>query len=181
MQQLVRRIRNRVLRALRKAGKWVDADAAAEGDAGAGDELLPGLAAAAVEGRAALGERAGQRDGRIGRDVYRFTCFLFLPLLFAGLALLQRRGGATMLAVLGAVSVRLMVLQRDTFETIAVKVLTDVDGNGIPFVRPDIVGDIVPKVIPALPWTFAAYGAATVVCVVAGLLWARRTRVVAAQ
>jgi hypothetical protein len=36
--------------------------------AGAGDELLPGLAAAAVEGRAALGERAGQRDGRIGRD-----------------------------------------------------------------------------------------------------------------
>jgi hypothetical protein len=39
-----------------------------DGDAGAGDELLPGLAAAAVEGRAALGERAGQRDGRIGRD-----------------------------------------------------------------------------------------------------------------
>jgi Putative transposase len=60
VQQLVRRIRNRVLRALRKAGKWVDADAAADGDAGAGDELLPGLAA--------LGERAGQRDGRIGRD-----------------------------------------------------------------------------------------------------------------
>ena len=89
----------------------------------------------------------------VAHDVYRFTCFLFLPLLFAGLALLQRRGGATMLAVLGAVSVRLMVLQRDTFETIAVKVLTDVDGNGIPFVRPDIVGDIVPKVIPALPWT----------------------------
>ncbi len=30
--------------------------------------MLPGLAAAAVEGRAALGERAGQRDGRFGRD-----------------------------------------------------------------------------------------------------------------
>jgi hypothetical protein len=61
VQQLVRRIADRVLRALRKAGKWVDADAAAEGDDGVGDELLPGLAAAAVEGRAALGERAGQR------------------------------------------------------------------------------------------------------------------------
>jgi hypothetical protein len=30
--------------------------------------VLPGLTAAAVEGRAALGERAGQRDGRVGRD-----------------------------------------------------------------------------------------------------------------
>jgi hypothetical protein len=68
VQQLVQRIRDRVLRALRKAGKWVGADAAEDGDDGAGDELLPGLAAAAVEGRAALGERAGQRDGRIGRD-----------------------------------------------------------------------------------------------------------------
>lgn len=35
---------------------------------GAVDELLPGLAAAADEGRAAFGERAGQRDGRVGRD-----------------------------------------------------------------------------------------------------------------
>ncbi len=64
VQQLVQRIRDRVLRALRKAGKWVDPDAAAAGGDGVGDELLPGLAAAAVEGRAALGER----DGRIGRD-----------------------------------------------------------------------------------------------------------------
>ena len=68
MQQLVQRIRDRVLRALRKAGKWVDVDAAADGEDRAGDELLPGLAAAAVEGRAAPGERGGQRDGRIGRD-----------------------------------------------------------------------------------------------------------------
>jgi Putative transposase len=68
VQQLVRRIRDRVLRALRKAGKWVDPDAAAEVGDGAGDELLPGLAAAAVEGRAAFGARAGQRDGRVGRE-----------------------------------------------------------------------------------------------------------------
>jgi hypothetical protein len=68
VQQMVQRIRDRVLRALRKAGNRVDPDAAAEGGDGAGDELLPGLAAAAVEGRAALGECAGQRDGRVGRD-----------------------------------------------------------------------------------------------------------------
>ena len=68
VQQLVQRIHDRVLRGLRKAGKWVDADAAADGGDVAGVELLPGLAAAAVDGRAALGERAGQRDGRIGHD-----------------------------------------------------------------------------------------------------------------
>jgi hypothetical protein len=68
VRQLVQRIRDRVRRALRKAGKWIDADAAADSGDGVGDDLLPGLAAAAVEGRAALGERAGQRDGRIGRD-----------------------------------------------------------------------------------------------------------------
>jgi hypothetical protein len=68
VQQLVQRIRDRVLRALRKAGKWGDADAAADSGDDVGEELLPGLAAAAVEGRAALGMRAGQRDGRIGRD-----------------------------------------------------------------------------------------------------------------
>jgi len=68
VQQLVQRIRDRALRALRKVGKWVAADAGVDGDDGVGDELLPGLAAAAVEGRAALSERAGQRDGRIGRD-----------------------------------------------------------------------------------------------------------------
>ena len=68
VQQLVQRIRDRVLRALRKAGKWVDVDAAADSDDGASDELLPGLVAAGVEGRAAFGERAGQRDGRVGRD-----------------------------------------------------------------------------------------------------------------
>jgi hypothetical protein len=42
-----------------EAGDGADAD---------GGELLPGLVAAAVQGRAALGERAGQQDGRVGRD-----------------------------------------------------------------------------------------------------------------
>ncbi len=68
VQLLVQRIRARVLRALRKAGKWVDEDAAADADCAPADDLLPGLAAAAVAGRAAFGERAGRRDGRIGGD-----------------------------------------------------------------------------------------------------------------
>ena len=46
----------------------LEADAAGAGDASDSGELLPELAAAAVQGRAALGERAGQRDARVGRD-----------------------------------------------------------------------------------------------------------------
>ncbi|MCU0863956.1 MAG: hypothetical protein MUC36_09200 [Planctomycetes bacterium] len=112
----------------------------------------------------------------VAHDVYRFTCFLFLPVLLAGVRLLQQPRGALPLAGLGLVSGGAVYLQRPVFAEVGAKVLTDVDANGVPFVRPDIVGDIVPKVIPALPWTFAAYGAALVACVVIGLLWARWTR-----
>jgi hypothetical protein len=68
VQQLVARIRDRVRRALRKAGQWMDPGEAGDGADAESGELLPGLAAAAVQGRAALGERAGQQDGRVGRD-----------------------------------------------------------------------------------------------------------------
>ena len=67
--QLVRRVRDRVLRALRRAGKWwqdgdaADADAELDGE----QQLLLALASGAVTGRAALGERAGEGDARVGR------------------------------------------------------------------------------------------------------------------
>ena len=79
VQQVVSRIRDRVLRALRKAGKWVDPGEAGDGVDGDGGELLPGLVAAAVQGRAALGDRAGQLDGRVGRDG-RYEPFVKGPL-----------------------------------------------------------------------------------------------------
>jgi hypothetical protein len=63
----VQRIHVRVLRALRKAGKWVDEDAAADADGAPADDLLPGLAAAAVAGRAAFGARAGRQAERRAR------------------------------------------------------------------------------------------------------------------
>ncbi|MBL8724363.1 MAG: transposase [Planctomycetes bacterium] len=68
VELLVQRLCVRVRRALRKLGKWVDAEDAADGGDEVGDELLPGLVAAAIEGRAALGECAGQRDGRVGQS-----------------------------------------------------------------------------------------------------------------
>jgi len=64
--KLVAAIRARVLRYLRRAGKLPAAGEEAV-DVGDGGELLMDLAAAAVQGRAALGERAGQRDQRVGR------------------------------------------------------------------------------------------------------------------
>jgi hypothetical protein len=58
VQLLVQRIRVRVLRALRKPGEWVDEDAASDADCAPADDLLPGLAAAAVAGCAACSPSA---------------------------------------------------------------------------------------------------------------------------
>ncbi|MEI6129781.1 MAG: transposase zinc-binding domain-containing protein, partial [Planctomycetota bacterium] len=66
---LVAVIRDRVLRYLRRLGKLPIAgeEAATDDAADGGAELLVELAAASVQGRAALGERAGERDQRVGR------------------------------------------------------------------------------------------------------------------
>lgn len=64
--KLVRTIRDRVQRALRGLGK-LPAAGAEEADGAEGVELLAELSAAAVQGRTALGERAGERDVRPGR------------------------------------------------------------------------------------------------------------------
>ncbi len=63
--KLVAAIRARVRRYLRRLGKWADAG---DEDGTSGDaDLLLELGAAAVQGRTALGERAGERDVRVGR------------------------------------------------------------------------------------------------------------------
>ena len=68
---LVRRVRDRVRRKLRQMGKWPEdrdaADADVGGDSSDGEQLLLELDAAAVQGVALSGERAGQRDVRVGR------------------------------------------------------------------------------------------------------------------
>lgn len=103
----------------------------------------------------------------VAHDVYRFTCFLFVPLLFAGLRLVRRPRGEAIFAALGVASVAAIVLQRTTFLTLAQAVMSH---------WPTPVTSIVPEVIPALPWTFAAYGAALVATVLVGWLWAKATR-----
>ena len=69
--QIVRRVRDRVRRKLRQMGKWSEAGDAADADAAVdpsdGEQQLLALDAAAVQGVAAMGERAGQRDVRVGR------------------------------------------------------------------------------------------------------------------
>ena len=63
--KLVQAIRDRVLRYLRRCDKLAN-EAEAEAGSGAEADLLQQLGAAAVQGRAALGERAGERDARAG-------------------------------------------------------------------------------------------------------------------
>ena len=67
--KIVTRIRARVVRKLRRMGKLPDADEAEElADLPGGEEqLLMDLSSAAVQGRAALGERPGAADVRVGR------------------------------------------------------------------------------------------------------------------
>ena len=67
--RLVRRVRDRVLRALRRAGKWWEQGDAADADVELDGEqqLLLALASGGVTGRAALGARAGEGDARVGR------------------------------------------------------------------------------------------------------------------
>lgn len=111
----------------------------------------------------------------VAHDTYRFTCFLFVPVLLAGARLAQERHGAWLVLAFGAATTLAYLPQRYVFVDLAIRVQTDTDANGVPFVRPDIVGDIVPKVIPAMPWTFASYGLCLLASVVAGIWWSRRS------
>lgn len=112
----------------------------------------------------------------VAHDVYRFTCFLFVPLFFAGLRLLQQRHGAWLLFALGALSVVAIWLQKPVLVDLAELVLMDKDAPGGPKLREHAVLDIVPVVVPARPWTFAAYGLATLGSIAIGWLWARAQR-----
>jgi phosphoglycerol transferase MdoB-like AlkP superfamily enzyme len=112
----------------------------------------------------------------VAHDMYRFTCFLFVPVLLAGVRLARERSGWLLIACFGVATACLYLPQRHVFVEMSMRVLTDVDANGAPFVRPDIIGDIVPKVIPAMRWTFLGYGLALLASIAAGIAWARFDR-----
>lgn len=103
----------------------------------------------------------------VAHDVYRFTCFLFVPVLLAGLRLLREPRGAIVLAAAGVATVVAFFAQRQVFVDVAIEVMKHL---------PTPVMSIVPKVIPAMPWTFVAYGLALVATIVAGWAWARWSR-----
>jgi hypothetical protein len=64
VRKLVGAIRGRVLRKLQRMGKWPAEDGGGEE---ANGDVMQELGSAAVQGRAALGERAGARDEREAR------------------------------------------------------------------------------------------------------------------
>jgi hypothetical protein len=69
--RLVRTIRDRVQRCLRGRGKLPAAGDEALDAVDGGVDLLAELSAASVQGRTALGERAGERDLRVGQGARR--------------------------------------------------------------------------------------------------------------
>ena len=75
VERLVRVVRDRVVRALSRCGKLPSADGGGEEEGvAAPDEAQAELVAAAVQGRTALGERAGERDARVGRTGVGAPC-----------------------------------------------------------------------------------------------------------
>lgn len=108
----------------------------------------------------------------VAHDVYRFTCFLFVPVFFAGLRLLRERDGGLILAHLGVVTVVAVVLQRQVFVDVAGEVMKHL---------PTPVPAIVPEVIPAMWRTFACYGGAVAATLFVGWAWARGARTAAAR
>lgn len=110
----------------------------------------------------------------VAHDVYRFTCFLFVPVLFAGLRLLREPFGALVLLLLAVESIVAIKLQAPVFVEIGTAVLVEQTPNGLA-VRPDPVHTIVPEVIPAFWRTFAIYGGCLIATVLHGWLWARRS------
>ncbi|HEB53967.1 MAG TPA: hypothetical protein ENI87_12000 [bacterium] len=111
----------------------------------------------------------------VAHDVYRFTCFLFVPLMFAFLRLFRERFGTLIVLALGAVTVLAIELQKPVFVEIGTAVLTKNTANG-PIVRPDIVHDILTDVVPTYWATFAAYGAALAATIAIGWRWASLSR-----
>lgn len=114
----------------------------------------------------------------VAHDVYRFTCFLIVPVLFAGLRLLREPGGALVLMLLGAASVVAIKLQAPVFAEIGMAVLVEQTPTG-PAVRFNPVHSIVPEVIPAYWGTFTAYFGCLVATVWLGWFAARRSRTAA--
>ena len=109
----------------------------------------------------------------VAHDVYRFTCFLFVPVMFAGLRLLRERWGAWVLLVFTALSIVAIKLQAPVFVEIGTAVLVEQTPAG-PAVRLDPVNTIVPEVIPAYPGTFTVYFGCLLATLLIGWLWARR-------
>ncbi len=113
----------------------------------------------------------------VAHDVYRFTCFLFVPVLFAGLRLLRERWGTSVLLLFSGLSIVAIKLQAPVFVEIGTAVLVKQTPNG-PAVRIDPVSTIVPEVIPVYWATFTAYLGCLMATLLIGWLWARRCRAV---
>lgn len=112
----------------------------------------------------------------VAHDVYRFTCFMFVPVMLAGLRLFQLRGGAWLVIAFGVASAFAIKQQAQVFLDVGIQVMYEVGPDGNLQLRAEKALDIVPKVIPLRPWTFAAYGAAVLATLALGIAWGRRCR-----
>lgn len=100
-------------------------------------------------------------------DLQRFVGFLAVPVVFAGITLLQRPRGTLALAILGILTTAAIVLQRDVVRLVV---------NTMVAHPPDPVSALPTVIVPKLWYVFTGYAVTHVVMLVVGRAWGRRSR-----
>lgn len=109
-------------------------------------------------------------------DLQRFVGFLAIPVTFAGIRMLQQPRGVLVLTLLGALTVPLILWQRDVVRLVFDELMV-VAGRQAAAGQPlDPISAVPTEVVPELWYVFAGYLAAHVVMLLAGRRWARRWR-----
>ncbi len=107
-------------------------------------------------------------------DVWRFAGLLLVPLFFAGIELVQRRGGPWLLAGLGAATMATSDLQFEVFLRLVQQVVVN-DAKRVAHIVPAVIADL-------WPW-FVGYGVGVAALGIAGWFLSTKltSRVPAAQ
>jgi hypothetical protein len=103
-------------------------------------------------------------------DLQRFVGFLAIPLVFAGIHMLRQPRGVLVVAVLGAITAVVILLQRGVVRLLFDELVQH---------PPDPISAIPTEVVPQLWYVFLGYAVAHVAMLVGGWRWARRGRAAA--
>ena len=115
----------------------------------------------------------------LANDLQRFVGFLAIPVTFAGIRMLQQPRGVLVVTLLGAITVPLIVWQRDVVRLVFDELMVVAGRQAAAGEALDPISAVPTEVVPELWYVFAGYVAAHAVMLYAGRRWARRWRAAA--